>query len=509
MHSGNKVFNNTIFLYIKMFITVFSSLYTTRLILDALGVEDFGIFNLVMGLISMLMFFNSAMTDASQRFMSFAKGRNDLIQENNIFNISVILHFFVGIFLIIFLYLIEPLLFDYLLKIDITRIETAETIYKLMIINAFFAIISVPYDAIINARENMLFVAILGIFESLLKLLIALFITYFSNDKLLVYGELMALITIILMFVKAFYCHFKYEEVKIVSIKYLDMETLKKMLNYAGYTFLGSSTQMLTNYGQGIVMNVFFGTVVNAAQGIVTQVSGQLAAFAMTMLKALNPMIVKSEGAGNRKLMIKASFMGSKLSFYLLIIFYVPVLIEMETIFDYWLVQIPQYTIIFCKLLLIRNLIEQLYITLYSSIASVGNIKQFQIYNTILNLLPLPIGYILFHFGFEPWYMYIIFIVYSITQGIIYVYYAKKECQMSIKEYFEEVILKSLIPFFIVFMVSLIPSYFIESKLIELFVVGFVSTISFFVVIWIYGLGIDEKTFILQKVNVLKQKVRG
>ena len=508
MHSGNRVFNNTIFLYMKMFITVFSSLYTTRLILDALGIEDFGIFNLVMGLISMLLLFNSAMTDASQRFMSFAKGKNDIKDENNIFNISVILHLFIAIFLIFFLYLIESSLFS-LLKIDLSRVETAKLIYEIMIIYTFFAVISVPYDAVINARENMLFVAILGIFESILKLLVALFITYFSNDKLLVYGELIVSIMIIMMIIKAFYCHLKYEEVKIVSIKYLDIKTLKKMLNYAGYTFLGTSTQMLTNYGQGIVMNMFFGTVVNAAQGIVTQISGQLAAFAMTMLKALNPMIVKSEGAGNRKLMMKASFIGSKLSFYLLIIFYVPVLIEMETIFSYWLVEIPEYTIVFCKLLLIRNLIEQLYITLYSSIASVGNIKRFQIYNTLLNLLPLPIAYTLFHFGFEAWYMYVIFIGYSIIQGIIYIYYAKKECQMSIKEYFEEVILKSLIPFFIVFIVSLIPSYFIDSKLVEVFAVGFMSTVSFFIVIWIYGLNIEEKMFISQKIEILKQKVKG
>lgn len=508
MEAANRVFNNTIFLYIKMIVTVFASLYSTRLVLEALGTSDFGIFNLVLGLISMLLFFNAAMTQSSQRFMSFAKGKGDIDEETHIFNISTFLHFIIAIFLVAVLYFIEPILFDNVLKIETDRIEAAKMIYRFMIISTFFVIISVPYDAVINAHENMLFVAVLGIFESLLKLAAAVYITYYSfYEKLITYGKLIVFITIILMMVKAIYSHIKYEEVRINFRKYLDKFLLKKMSSFAGYTFLGTATQMITNYGQGILLNLFFGTIVNAAQGIATQLSGQLATFAMTMLKALNPMMTKSEGSGNRELMLKASFTGARISFFLLTLFYIPVLIEMETILGIWLIEIPPYSVIFLKLLLIRNLIEQLYLTLGTAIISVGNIKSFQIYKSLLNLLPLPIGYVLFDKGAEAWAIYVIFIFYAIIQGVLNVYYAKRMCDMSIKEYLINVVFKSLLCFFIVFCISLLPYYFVENHIIRFMSVLVTSFIAFVFITWILGLNTYEKEFIKLKMNVIVEKI--
>lgn len=505
MEAANRVFNNTIFLYIKMLITVFSSLYTTRLVLNSLGASDFGIFNLILGLISMLLFFNAAMTQASQRFMSFAKGASNLEEETSIFNISILLHFAVAIILIVILLLIKPLLFENLLKIDLNRVNTAISIYQFMLIGIFFMIIAVPYDAIINANENMLFIAILGVCESLIKLGIAFAITSYDGDKLYLFGLLMSLVFLFIFIIKAIYCHKKYDETKINFKKYLDKTITKKMTGFAGLTFLGTATQMLTNYGQGIVLNIFFGTIVNAAQGIVNQVSGQLGAFALTMLKALNPMITKSEGSGNRQLMIKASFSGAKISFYLLMIFYIPVLIEMNTIFNIWLVEVPPYTIIFCKLLLLRNLIEQLYLTLGTSIMAVGNIKGFQINKAIVNLIPLPIAYLFFSSGYEPDFMYFIFIAYALAIGFIYIYYAKKECKMSIREYFKEVIFKAIIPFIIVITVSYIPHYLIDNTLLKLISVIFTSFTFFCITIWFIGLNKYEKNFIITKINNIKR----
>lgn len=506
MEAANKVFNNTIFLYIKMFITVFSSLYTTRLVLDSLGASDFGIFNLILGLTSMLLFFNTAMTQASQRFMSIAKGACNIEDEKSIFNISILLHFIVAIFLVALLILIEAILFKNLLKIDLERINTAISIYQFMIIGVFFMIIAVPYDAIINANENMLFVAILGIFESLIKLAVAFIITYYHGDKLYLFGLLMSLIFLFVFIIKGIYCHKKYDEAKINFKKYLNKSIMKKMAEFAGFTFLGTATQMFTNYGQGIILNIFFGTIVNAAQGIVNQITGQLGSFAITMLKALNPMITKSEGSGNRELMLKASYSGAKISFYLMMVFYIPVLIEMETIFNFWLVETPLYTIIFCKLLLIRNLIEQLYITLNTSILAVGDIKSFQIYNSIINLLPLPIAYLFFKYEYEPPVIYIIFIFYSLLHGFLHVYYAKTKCGMSIIEYFKEVIYKTISPFIIIYAISLIPYLYIENTIIRLISVVLLSFIIFIISIWSLGLNNFEKKFIKQKFIKIKEK---
>jgi len=490
-----------------MAITVFSSLYTTRLILDALGTGDFGIFALVGGLISMLMFLNGSMTLSSQRFMSFAKGKNDFNEEKTVFNISIVLHLGIAFIMIALLEIAGPYLFNNVLTIDPSRVEAAKMIYHFMIFSTFFTIVSVPYDAVINANEDMLFVSILGIVESFIKLAIAFYITSALGDKLIIYGYMMASISFIVMIIKSIYSHRKYDEVTINIFKYFDKVLFRKIMNFAGYTMLGLSTQMITSYGQGIILNMFFGTIVNAAQGIVAQVSGQLGVFAFTMLKALNPMIIKSEGSGNRKLMLDASFIGMKMSFYLLALFYIPVLLEMPTIFGYWLVNVPEYTIVFGTLLLARNLIEQLYVTLYTSILSVGNIKYFQVYNSILNLLPLPVAYIFFTLGYLPSTIYVIFIVYTLFQASIYIYYANKECGMLVKEYFKKVVVKSIIPFVFIFLIVYIPHSIIVDELYRLLIVIVVNFISFTIIIWKFGLVNMEKVFILQLFNKLKSKV--
>lgn len=505
MHAANRVFNNTMFLYMRMAITVFSSLYATRLILNALGANDFGIFTLVGGLIAMLVFLNSAMAAASQRFMSYAKGKEDLKEEKSVFNISVLLHIGIALLLTVVLELLGPYFFNHLLNIDADRIDTAKMIYQFMILSTFFTILSVPYDAVINANENMLFVAVLGVLESLLKLGIAFYITQISGDKLIVFGYLTALLAVIVMVIKSLYAHQKYAEVEININKNFDKALFDKMTSFAGYSFLGMSTQIIANYGQAIILNIFFGTIVNAAQGIVAQVSGQLGAFARTMLTALNPMITKSEGAGKRELMLKASLAGSRISFFLLIFFYIPVLFEMPLIFKFWLVNVPEYTIVFCTLLLIRNLIEQLYVTLDSAIASVGNIKSFQIYNSILNLLPLPLSYFLFSLGYPPYALYIIFIFYTLLQGSTYLYYANKECGMSLKSYFNDVIAKASIPFVFISAIVAIPHFLIESDLERFLSVLIVHTFAFILSVWVFGLFQPEKQFILNTLHLSKR----
>jgi O-antigen/teichoic acid export membrane protein len=509
MQAAKRVVKNTIFLYVKMGITIFSSLYATRLILNALGINDFGIFNLIGGLITMLIFLNAAMTQASQRFMSYAHGKKDSAEQRNIFNISIVLHLIIGFFAVLLLESLGLFLFDDILKIDLDRVDAAKIIYQFMIVSTFFIIISVPYDAVINANEDMLFIAILGIFESLLKLGIAIYITLYLGDKLIVFGFLMAFLSMVVVGIKIFYSHKKYKDVKINFRKYFDKSLFKNMSSFTGYTLIGQSTSTISNYGQGFMLNIFFGTIVNAAQGIVGQVSGQLGSFAATMLRALNPMITKSEGAGNRELMLNTSFVGSRISFFLLIFFYVPIILEMPVIFNYWLVEIPEYTIVFCKLLLMRNLIEQLYTTLYSTIASVGNIKHFQIYNAILNIFPLPVIYILFSLGFSPVALYVVFIFYSIFQGGLYLFFAKRECGISIKKYFKEVILKSLVTLLVIILIVLVPYFLVEVEPYRLLSVVIVNIFAFSLAVWTIGLSKIEKDFILQLIKRKKETLNS
>jgi O-antigen/teichoic acid export membrane protein len=494
-HQGAKrVAKNTGFLYARMAITVFISLYVTRLILSSLGAEDFGIYNLVGGMVAMLMFLNAAMAAASQRFMSYAQGEGDISKQKNIFNVSTLLHFFIAIALVLFLEFVGYFLFEYVLTIPIERLVAAKYVFHFMVLSTFFTVISVPYDAVINAHENMLLVAVVGVFESFLKLAIAIYITDTNFDKLIVFGMLMALSTILLLIIKLIYCHKNYIEVEVNVKKYFDRKLFKEMRNFASWSFLGSATSMLSFYGQGIVLNIFFGPIVNAAQAIAAQINGQMSAFSTTMLKALNPMIVKSEGSGDRALMLKASMLGAKLSFFLLMFFCIPVMIEMPYIFSFWLTDVPDYSIIFCQLLLVTNLITQLFLPLRTAIAAVGNIKKMEIYTSFLNIFPLPICYAIFTLGFTPYTLYIVYIIQQIILAIIVLKFCKINCGLLVSNFLGDVIARCITTFIIILGITLCVSQYINNPKLSLVTVIATNCVCFIFSTWYIGFNKLERS---------------
>lgn len=509
MEVPKRIIKNTIILYVQMAITVVFSLYTTRLVLAALGVQDFGLFSVIGGAASMLMFLNSSMTAASMRFMAFYKGKQDLIAQKQIFNVSLKMHILIALAMVVILEILGFFLFGEILNIASDRVEIAQTIYHCIVISVFFSVISVPYDAVINAHENMSFVAITRIIEVMLKFFAALAITYYiMADKLFIYGILMALVTIVIYFVKLFYSHIKYVEVDVNFKKYKKKILYKEVFNFAGWSFIGSSSSMISNYGQQIVVNMFFGTSVNAAQGVSGQVSGQLGAFANLMLKALNPVLASSEGSGNRNLMLKTSFWGSKFSFFLLTIFYIPVMLEMPYIFSVWLEEVPEYALIFLKLQLIRNLVEQLFLTLSSSIAAVGDIKNYQLTLFILNFSPLFITYVIFNYDYSPPIMYVIYILYAILKSFVILYYAKVKCGLSVKNFSNSVLLRCISCFVIIYLISYLPHFYFEKGFDRLLIVSFISIITFFATVWFFGLIKNEKLIVKNMVQIfLKNKL--
>ncbi|TDE08403.1 MATE family efflux transporter [Dyadobacter psychrotolerans] len=503
MSAVNRVIKNTGILYVRMGVTVFISLYSTRLILGALGVEDFGIFNVVAGAISMLTFLNNAMATATQRFMSYAEGAGDLSKSKNIYNVSVVLHLLIAILVFVLLEGAGHFLFDGILKISPERLFAARWVFQCMIVSTLFTIISVPDDAVLNAHENMLAFAVISTIDALFKLSIALFISYATPyDKLMTYGFLSALSAIILLIIRRVYCHRKYTETRINFKQHFDKKLFQQMYSFGGWSFFGASSSMISNYGQSILLNSFFGTKVNAAQGVANQVSGQLGAFASTMQKALNPMIAKSEGAGNRQLMLKATMTGSRISFFLLLFFFIPTLIEMPYIFDLWLKNVPEFAVIFCRLLLVRNLVDQLFYNLNSAISAEGNIKKFQIFEAILWLIPVIVSYFLFVQGYGPTTIYFLFIVYSVTAGLNKLYFSKLNLGLSFRTFANDVIIRCICSFVTVAVISVIPVYFLPASLFRLVVVIVLSSISFFLTLLIFGLKKDEKSLIF---NYLKK----
>ncbi|EOR94564.1 Membrane protein involved in the export of O-antigen, teichoic acid lipoteichoic acid [Arcticibacter svalbardensis MN12-7] len=508
MGAANRVVKNTGILYAKMGITVFMSLYTTRLILGSLGVADFGIFSLIGGAIAMLTFLNTAMAATTQRFMSFAEGVGDKLKQQSIFNVSVILHICIAVLVLIILEVVGYFLFKGVFKIPLDRLYSAKVIYQFMIVSTLFTIVSVPYDAVINAHENMWLYSIIGILESVLKLGTAFYVVKTSYDKLIVYGLLTAILTVILLIVRRIYCKRKYAECEINFKVYFDKSIFKDLTKFAAWAFLGSSTSILAFYGQGIVLNSFFGTAINTTQGITNQVSGQLSAFAGTMLKALNPVIGKSEGAGDRSLMLRASMMGSKISFFLLMFFFIPVMLETPYIFHLWLKDVPAYTVIFCRLLLIKNLIDQLFITLATSISATGKIKKFQIYSSILYCFPLVVSIIFFKMGYPPYTLYVIFIIHATISSCVTLHFAKVNCDLSISYFLKSVVLRCVGSYLLVLLLSAIPLFIIpDPSILRLLLVVSLSSVLFLLAIWFIGFTTEERLGVSNFLHLLLGKI--
>jgi O-antigen/teichoic acid export membrane protein len=507
MQAAHRVAKNTGILYARMAITVFISLYATRLVLSALGVADFGLFNVVGGVIAMLGFLNSSMAGATQRFMSFAQGAGDLEKVKRIFNMSTILHAGIAVLMVLVLEIAGYFFFNGILNIAPNRMEVAKIIYHFMVASTFFTVLSVPYEAVITSHENMMFYAILGVLESVLKLAIALYLAHSAYDHLVAYGFLMAALSIFLLVLRRIYCHHNYAECVLDFRKYYEKSLLKEITNFAGWSLLGSASSMIANYGTTIVINIFFGTVVNAAQGIAQQVSGQLNVLANTLIRALNPMIDKSEGAGDRILMLKATMMGSKVSFFLLMILYIPFFVELPFIFELWLKNVPDYAVIFCRLLLIKSLIEQLFIPLVSAIAAQGNIKGYQMWSSILVFFPLPISYLLFKFDFPPYMLYVVFIIYTIISSGNILYYTKKNCQLSVKEFMTNVVLRCFVCLSSVFFLANLTSIIIEESFLRLIFISLNSIISCFFIFYLVGFSSIEKAKIRELAKLIFNKI--
>jgi len=493
MQAINRVVKNTGILYARMAITVGISLYSTRLILNALGAEDFGLFNLVGGAIAMLGFLNGSMAAATQRFISFSQGAGDFEKVKRIFNMSILLHVGVAILAVILLEIAGYFFFHSVFNISPDRVGVGKLIYQFMVASTFVTILSVPYEAVITSHENMLFFAIISILEAVLKLAIAFYITYAIADHLYLYGLLTALLSVLLLIIRRIYCNRKYPECVINVKQHLDKPLLKEMTGFAGWSFLGYSTSMISFYGQSVVLNYFFGTIVNAAQGITNQVSGQISSLSTVFIKAVNPLIDKSEGGNNRALMLNVVSVTTKTSFFLLTFIYIPFIIEMPFILKIWLKEVPNYTIIFCRLLLIKNLIEQLYVPLGLAIKAHGDIKNFELRVSLILLSPIFLSIIFFLLKAPPYIVYLIFIMNSILILLISIFYAKSKLSLKIDVFFNEIVLRCIVTTLLIFLISSIPSLYFIPSLIRLVTTLCISIIVFVISGFFIGLNKYDK----------------
>lgn len=499
-----KIVLNTFFLYGKALMTMIISFISTRLVLHALGASDYGVYGTVGGAIVMLESMNGAMTQATQRFLNYAEGRGEKEHLVSIFNNTVLLHIGLGLLIVILLFVVYFPLFNGVLTIPADRMEAAKYIYLFLVVSTFFTIITVPYDALITAHENFLYYSIVGICVALLKLIAAFVVVAYLGDRLILYGLLMALIAVINMLVMRIFCRMKYDECCFAPRKYGDGKMIKEIGVFAGWSFVGATANMAGNHGSTILMNHFFGPILIAAKNIGDQICTQVAVLTQNMTKALNPVVVKSEGGGDRQTMLRLSFISCRFGFLLYLVIAIPFILNAEPLLAVWLKEVPDWAVLFCQLQVLRTLFEQIFTPLSMTLMAQGSVKQVNLADLIFGVLTFGILWLLYKNGFSPEWHYFISIVFLVfLSGAMKVYLCKVKCEMKVLQYIRTVVIPCSSVLILSFIFALLLQK-VGGSIHVLFLVV-LQIISLIIIEFYVGLNRSERRIVLSKIPFLEK----
>lgn len=402
MDANTRMAYNTGVLYIQLIITIIVNLFSTRLILNAMGVEDYGIVNLIAGIVAMLSFVQNSMAISSQRYMSVCMGKNDEKLMIKTFNTSFKLHLIFAIGLLVALIAIEPLIFNSAIQIPLGRVESTKILYYLTILGTLLVVIAVPFDATINAHEDMVAFSVIAIIDSMIRLAGAIYLLYYSHDKLIYYGLLIVTIRLAVLVLKWQYSKRKYIESRNIFLRHSEWGLMKEMFSFAFWNMFGALAITGRNQGVAVILNTFWGVRINASYGISNQVGGQMSNFASMISKAMNPQIMKNAGAMNNDRVMKLSLLQCKVTSLLMCWFVIPLFMVLPFVLRLWLQVVPDYCVVFCRYFLALNLITQMSSGLMSAVQSSGKVMAYQVILSIIVLINLPLGYTVLRMGYPP-----------------------------------------------------------------------------------------------------------
>ncbi len=503
MNNSTRIIFNTGILYIKIAINILLGLISTRWILLALGAEDFGIYNLVAGIIVMLSFLNVSLSCSTQRYLSVALGKqnNDLVNET--FYNSVVLHFGLGLMIFLLFEIGGYSLIHWVLNIPADKEAVTYIVLQCMSVSSFFSIISSPYQAILNAHENQLASALLGISISVIKFVLAYYLLLYSGNRLVLYSVIMALISVLDIVVLRWYCS-RYSETKFKIHRITNHKYFKEIGTFSVWIMFNALCSL--SYGQGVAMllNVYFGVLINAAYGIANQINGQLQYATSSILLAFRPQIAKNVSQGYQNKMLELTYSSIKLSFFILAILVIPISLRLDFILNLWLKEVPAFTVAFTVFILLRTLLNQLTSGLYVAMESVGKIKTLQITSGILYLLILPISALLLEMGFPAYSVLVVVVVVEIIAICSRIRIAQREAVMNSKPLLLKVIFPVLAVTAMSVIVGVAMDYVIPDTLIGLVVLTLIVCFVLLILAFRYCLTKHERIIFLNMINKIR-----
>lgn len=501
--NNKRIAKNTLLLYVRMLLTMAVTLYTSRVILQALGVEDFGIYNVVGGVVSMFSFINAAMTSATQRYITFSLGKGDTDELKKVFSTALQIHVLIAIILVILVETVGLWFLYNKMQIPPDRVNAAFWVLQCSIVSTVILIVSVPYNACIIAHEKMSAFAYISIIDVTLKLLIVYLLLIFPYDKLVFYAVLFTAVQLLVRFCYSIYCHRHFPESKYCHI--WDKTLFLEMTSFAGWSFWGNLAAVLMSQGVNLLLNVFFGPVVNAARGIAVQVQAAVQQFVSNFQMALNPQITKTFATGQLDQMHSLMFRSARFSFFLLYLLALTVLLETDFILKIWLKTVPQDTVIFIQIMISISLISTTASPCVIANQATGKVKVYQAVVGGILLLIVPVSYVILRLGAPAYSVFIVhFVIESIAQ-FFRMFMLRKLIDLPLSAYMKNV----YIPIALVLASSIILPVFVHGRLHEgwlrFFIVFVTCILSVSTCSFILGLTRNERNFFTKKlIYILK-----
>ena len=501
IENNKRIAKNTMFLFFRMFFSLVIALFTTRIVLKELGVIDFGIYAVVGGIVLMMEFLKSSMSSSIQRFLSFEIGNKNYTRVKEVFSMSINIHLIIVFIIFVIAETIGLWFLNQKLIIPTERLNAANWVYQFSVLTFIVGVLNVSYNAIIISEEKMKIYAYMSILESFLKLVAVFFLIWTESDKLIMYSGLIFSISLIVFSFYIIYCKLKFPLIKYTFRR--NNKLFYKLLKFAGWNLFGGLAGVAKGQGVNIILNLFFGPTVNAARAISFQVGGAINMFVTNFQVAINPQIIKSYAIEDNKYMQELIFRGSKFSFYLLYVMSLPILFETQFVLNIWLKNIPDYTQIFIRLIIINVLIDSLSGTLMTAAQASGKIKKYQMIIGGLIISILPFSYFFLQLDFPPQSTLYISICISVIALFSRLLLINKLVNVSIKQFLQEVLMRVLLVVGISLILPLIFKYQTESSFINSVLLIIISFLSIVYSIYIIGLDNVEKLFIKSKITDL------
>lgn len=497
IQNNKRIAKNTLYLYLRTFITMAVSIFTSRVILEALGINDFGIYNVVGGFVAMFSMLTNTLSSASQRFLSFEMGKKEK-DLKKVFSATMSIHILLALGVFVVFESIGIWFLNNQMNIEPQRLNAANWVFQCSVLTFCINLLSIPYNASIIAHEKMSIFAYISIYEAFAKLGIVYMLYLFKSDKLIVYAILMLFIALSLRLIYGIYCVRNFQECKF-KFSY-NKELYKKILSFCGWNFFGTTAGILNTQGINILINLFFGVTLNAARGIAEQINNAVNRFVTDFQQALNPQITKSYARGDYQSTRQLICSGAKYATLMFWFLSLPFILQTEFILDIWLVKVPSYASVFVRLALVYTLCQSLAVTIFYGILATGEIKKYHLIVSGINMMAFPATYLFFKFGYPAEYGYITAIFFTFIVLFVRIYLLGEKLKgFTINYYIKQTLIRVIAVVAIsFFLTNYIQARLCVSETLLFFIITGLSVIINVIIIMAVGLNSKERSFILK-----------